>query len=60
LGDAANDNPIPYYAYDGLLVRGKPYPGSVTLGVLDGVIGRGRNLATELKRTGGKGVPHES
>ena len=62
LGEAATSDPIPYYAYEDFLVGGikmdTPYPGSVTLGMLDAAVGRGRGIDPDLKRTGGKGIPY--
>lgn len=54
LGNLDQTDPLAYLAYDDFLVGGykfdTPYPGSVSLGVLDQIVRRGLGVHPELKR----------
>ena len=61
LGETTQKDLIPYIAYDDFLVGGvkldTPYPGSVTLGMLDVALGRGRSISAELKAIDPRSLP---
>ena len=61
LGELTSTDPVPYFAYDDFLVGGVKldtlYAGSVTLGMLDIALGRGLNLAPELRHSNEKRPP---